>query len=204
MPLPRDLSWLPGESSAAGEGQVSYPAFVNQWNWAKIHRERSCLDPSQEATFWKLFSEWLSGAISQGAEACQREKQILLLGHLFTILKYVTSLGKLFFDWNATWLFYCWGRFPVCLAAVLSKPFCDCKVWRRKQSRPTHYASSPGLLMFFPPRQGKLQSLKPSSSEGHAEVLLPSEIPHSTLSSILYFTGIKYLFLSEMTSLIQK
>lgn len=54
MPLPRDLSWLPGESSAAGEGQVSYPAFVDQWNWAKIHRERSCLDPSQEATFWKL------------------------------------------------------------------------------------------------------------------------------------------------------
>lgn len=100
MLLPRDLSWLPGR------GQVSYPAFAEQGRWAEIPRERSCLDPSKGVVFWKLLSKWVSGAISQGTGACQREEQIVLLflfpfrcwDRLFTILKYVTSLGKLFFD----------------------------------------------------------------------------------------------------------
>lgn len=82
-------TWARGQSRAGG-GQVPQPAFADWGRWAAVPREKSCLDTREGVVFWKLLSEWVSRAVSQGTGACQREEQIVLLFFSLLLLRSIT------------------------------------------------------------------------------------------------------------------
>lgn len=193
-------TWARGQSRARG-GQVSHPAFADWGRWAAVLREKSCLDTREGIMFWKLLSEWVSRAVSQGTGACQREEQIVLLFFSLLLLRSIIHYLEVR---HQPWEAFFWVEYFLTflfLRKFSSLPcFCFVKacMWQRGLEEKTEQANTLSLQAWpkgaFPFQAGKAAAITTLFIRTHWNLSPFRDISFHFLSSILYFTGIRQLF----------